>query len=409
MIIGSVFYFISKPIKLALDGFKNNDPSFQSIVITLEGDEVAGDIVSDDDISKVGRVIGNCSILSHIEISVLSLNDRLLERARRELELLCNGLQKNKSIKNIYLTSFAPLGDEAIQHLAPFLENSRSLNSMWLKSALTQSQFGILGECLVKRQGPLGYFLCPHECSDESLRTFLRPFQDNPGKTPKVMHIRNDTGLRTCREISQLLQKSGCSATKIFISNLTNEDAALTSLTLAEAVRGNKKLETLSLPRRNGFALDEWGAFLAALCDTKSIKATYESNHTLRSIGSHPQNDQFPGDLTMYLSINEHENKALVARFKIIIEHFDESFDMELLEGYNPGLLVKVVEFLDAWLAEGENRDKLWTENTNCDLVADDILHARFTIIYHLVKLDPLVFGRMVQNRLKRDASHICH
>ncbi|EJK76484.1 hypothetical protein THAOC_01751 [Thalassiosira oceanica] len=80
-------------------------------------------------------------------------------------------------------------------------------------------------------------------------------------------------------------------------SNIGDEGTA----TLADSLRNNQRLTRMSL-RENNITARGWNAFSSILCDTSSINATYNSNHTLRDLDG--DGDQIPQDVEMMLDLN---------------------------------------------------------------------------------------------------------
>ncbi|EJK70537.1 hypothetical protein THAOC_08092, partial [Thalassiosira oceanica] len=119
--------------------------------------------------------------------------------------------------------------------------------------------------------------------------------------------------------------------------NIGSEGAAI----IAPSLRGNQKLTRLSLDL-NDVTEEGWNAFSSILCDTSSINATYNSNHTLRSLGF----DQNMSPYTkMFLKLNHDQDKGRVAANKILQVH--RHLDMKSFFGRELDLLPRVVAWLD--------------------------------------------------------------
>ncbi|EJK62024.1 hypothetical protein THAOC_17383, partial [Thalassiosira oceanica] len=119
-------------------------------------------------------------------------------------------------------------------------------------------------------------------------------------------------------------------------SNIGDEGTA----TLAEGMRNNQRLTVMSL-ENNDITERGWNAFSTILCDASSIDDTYNSNHTLQSLGD----CRIPEDVQMMLHLNKDENKCRVAANKILQSH--RHLDMRPLLGRELGLLPYVVAFLE--------------------------------------------------------------
>ncbi|EJK51647.1 hypothetical protein THAOC_29163 [Thalassiosira oceanica] len=138
--------------------------------------------------------------------------------------------------------------------------------------------------------------------------------------------------------IAASLANPECRLEYLYLSqcNIGDEGAA----TLADSLRNNQRLTRMSL-RGNNITARGWNAFSSILCDTSSINATYNSNHTLQDLGDY----RIPEDVKLLLSLNEGENKSRVAANKILQVH--HHLDMRPLFGRELGLLPYVVAWLD--------------------------------------------------------------
>ncbi|EJK51781.1 hypothetical protein THAOC_29019, partial [Thalassiosira oceanica] len=124
----------------------------------------------------------------------------------------------------------------------------------------------------------------------------------------------------------------------LYSCNIGDEGAAI----LADGLRNNQRLTVMSLGGNN-ITEQGWNAFLSILCDTSSINTTYNSNHTLQSLGYFCF--QVPQDVEMMLHLNKGENKSRVAANKILQAH--RHLDMRPLFGRELGLLPYVVAWLE--------------------------------------------------------------
>ncbi|EJK44108.1 hypothetical protein THAOC_37382, partial [Thalassiosira oceanica] len=112
--------------------------------------------------------------------------------------------------------------------------------------------------------------------------------------------------------------------------------------TLADGLRNNQRLTYMSLDTSN-ITERGWNAFSSILCDTSSINATYNSNHTLQSLRGFGV--QIPQDVRLMLDLNQGKDKSGVAASKILQAH--RHLDMRPLFGRELGLLPYVVAWLD--------------------------------------------------------------
>ncbi|EJK47108.1 hypothetical protein THAOC_34196 [Thalassiosira oceanica] len=155
----------------------------------------------------------------------------------------------------------------------------------------------------------------------------------------RVLHIWGNT---LCpggtRVTAASLANPECSLIDLDLSqcNVGDEGTA----TLAESMRNNQRLTRMSL-RENNITARGWNAFSSILCDTSSINATYNSNHTLQDLGIFG----IPQDVEMMLRPNKEQDKSRVAANKILQSH--RHLDMRPLFGRELGLLPYVIAWLD--------------------------------------------------------------
>ena len=114
--------------------------------------------------------------------------------------------------------------------------------------------------------------------------------------------------------------------------NNINDD---TLIPLISALGYNKTMKRLSIEQYDEdntveyfslFTERGWEAISNLLCNKTSVMDTYNSHHTLQSLGHHDSID-LPDDLLSYLKLNENKDKAEVARQKILQTHFSTTYD----------------------------------------------------------------------------------
>ena len=151
-----------------------------------------------------------------------------------------------------------------------------------------------------------------------------------------------------------------CDGPRIIAASLANPECRLEALylyginigdegaaTLAGSLRGNQRLTRMSLPTSiDNITETGWHAFSPILCDTTSIDATYNSNHTLQYLGSPGRTTyNIPQDVKMLLGLNSDEDKCRVAARKILQTH--HHLDMRPLFGREFDLLPYVIAWLE--------------------------------------------------------------
>ena len=93
----------------------------------------------------------------------------------------------------------------------------------------------------------------------------------------------------------------------------------------ASALVTNTSLESLDFGPTRSITTRGWDAFAHILCNTASTDSIYSSNHTLRNVSS----PSTISDLQHLLDLNYNENKADVARQKILQFHFTEENNLQ--------------------------------------------------------------------------------
>ncbi|EJK66341.1 hypothetical protein THAOC_12749 [Thalassiosira oceanica] len=142
------------------------------------------------------------------------------------------------------------------------------------------------------------------------------------------------------RVIASSLANPECRLEYLYLSqsNIGDDGTAI----LADSLRNNQSLVLISLGNNN-ITERGWNAILSILCDTSSINATYNSNHTLQDLDGYDV--LIPQDVEMMLHLNQGKDKRRVAANKILQSH--RYLDMRPLFGMELGLLPYVVAWLE--------------------------------------------------------------
>ena len=141
--------------------------------------------------------------------------------------------------------------------------------------------------------------------------------------------------------IAESLANPSCRLRELYLCDANIRDEGMT--TLAGSLRGNRGLTCMALS--NNDITDGWNAFTSVLCDSTSIDATRDSNHTLYYMGSCSRNWDIPSDVREILQFNYGRDKSRVAALKIL--ETNRHLDMRPFLDKKLGLLPHVVAWLD--------------------------------------------------------------
>jgi hypothetical protein len=330
-----------------------------------------------DNIGRVGVDIGKS-----ITLKKLKIKGELTEHPEamtRNFQLLCDGINENKSIEKIKFYGIPSSHMEFIRLLTPLLVNSNVLQKITLRGCeLSQDEGCLLATALKNRETPLNML----SFQSNTIINLARAFHDNPGLFPK-----NFKALMTCdfiqREecdsIKHILQHPKCTMEELTIKTIVpipiplNEEIAIF---FANALVGNKTLRKLDIGDFNA-TKDVSKTFVQTLCNTSSINATYTSNHTLEML-EHIHvvrtQEEHLNVMWQYLIRNRNDDEKAVARQKVLMHHFSGQFSMKDFEEMKSELLMRSLIFLDKW----------GRTSTSFDV-------AYHAILFHLIKNDPLI------------------
>ena len=116
-------------------------------------------------------------------------------------------------------------------------------------------------------------------CNFDSLVTLF-------SKCTKIQSLwlsSNGIGQRVCVSLAQLLKSPGSNLTHLNLSNNLIDDEGIDIL--ADSLSNNTKLRTLALYGNSKITESGWQSLLKMICDTSSMVAVKESNHTLNCLG----------------------------------------------------------------------------------------------------------------------------
>jgi len=253
------------------------------------------------------------------------------------------------------------LGDESFADIVQALWAHRRFEELICSTNNIRSSGCVrLGAMMRERISNLRALILPGNAIDDVGLQLLVPGLHN-NKQLEELVISDQITAAGLRYLSPLLQSDSCSLRYLSARMRFDDEKAAA---LADALTGNKSLETLYLPypgdEECGITELGWSAFSHLLCDTSSINNTYLSNHTLTHIGA-PTFDGTPRDVIELLRMNASAIELLemnayvhtirsrenavkcVARCKILMSHPD--LEMEPLFVYKLKFLPLVMNW----------------------------------------------------------------
>ena len=248
----------------------DNNPNQTSI-------EMYGDvfIMTEADWEQFGRDISNNTHLTDLTLCDGALNDH-------KMSCLFRGLTGSNSIRAIDFTSLQSLrrndfGVEGVRSMVPFLQNASNLTKIDFDGSYIGSEgFALLMRAL--SDSPIESLHC-FNCGVESIEID----GDNiPKKLTKLVLSENNINTDGCRELAKLLLGADSTLTTLALSDSRIGDEGVKIL--ANALQNNTSLEILELEYNESISNEGHVSLLKLVNDVSSIKATLQSNHTLREI-----------------------------------------------------------------------------------------------------------------------------
>jgi hypothetical protein len=365
-------------LRMLRDGHPNWDKHLYIVDGEEEDEEDASDegffVEEGDDLGWLGYFVGKSKVLENLHIwSLPGERDHQINR-------FFDGMSQNRSIK--FLAIHTEIGDDSWIILGGFFENNHNISNVDVfgqESAqnfasalgrmnhhslehLSMNGTGISDEGVTEvatalklqvqlksillsnnnigRDGciALGSTLSrwPASNSLEVLNLHSNVIDDGgiQALVSGLMNCRSLTTMNLARNRSitadglrsfyPLFQSESHSLEHFLLSGINFGDDGAT--TLAEGLRGNKSLKTLTFDvEATGITTVGWSAFSRLLCDTSTVNNTYLSNHTLTRIGNY-DNEGTPDDIQRLLTMNKHYRRV-AAICKILQSHSD--LDME--------------------------------------------------------------------------------
>ena len=326
-----------------------------------------------DDLEWLGRFIGQCTSLITLEIGDFPGD-------ADQINKFIEGINRNRSIQ--YLTIEHDCGNEMFEELCVFFLNNKNIGNLTLqhfdidhesagKLASTicdvplkyltlrrnelsnegfetivtaasggQSQItnlcvalnsvGQVGCTTLLRSGALNKLkdldLSDNNIDDNSLQTLTAGLVNNT--TIEQLSLSGNQSITSngLRYLVPFLQSESCPLTDFYFYYNTFDDSC--AAVLAHGLGRNKSLKKLWFnPATCRMTSNGWQSFATLLCDTSSINATYQSNHTIELIGEScdvgsPVN-QVHKRVRDLLRMNANVNSRDIAKCKIFLSHRD--------------------------------------------------------------------------------------
>ena len=228
------------------------------------------------------------------------------------------------------------IGDEGATDLANFLVNNDTMKGLSMRhnQFITPNGWVAFFNRLQTSRVPLKVLdLWGCAVDGDAVVTAMVNFLSNGRSSLRSLNVhtmefgavaeRRGFSVNGGRAITNLLRSPNSSLEELrFDLNQVNDEVVAD---LANALVNNASLESLDFDRVQGITKRGWDAFAHILCNTTSIDSIYSSNHTLRNVSS----PSTISDLQHLLDLNYNENKADVARQKILQFHFTEENNLQ--------------------------------------------------------------------------------
>ncbi len=250
-----------------LQRIRNNN-FFASFQHCGDGDYIQN--MTNENWEQLGHDIANNTHIKKLLLYYGALNDQ-------RISFLFRGLKRSSSIEEVWLYDNG-LSVAGVQSMVPFLQNANNLTYLNLSNNNLQTEgFNVLFSAL--RDSPIERIHCCR-CGIESIEI------DSNTKPKRLKFLFLDTNSINddgCRGLANLLQGEDSVLTTLHLNGNMIDDEGVSIL--VNALQSNITLTSLSLTGNIGISKLGKIRLLKLVNDISSIKATLESNHTLRNIG----------------------------------------------------------------------------------------------------------------------------
>ena len=226
-------------------------------------------VMTDEEWGELGRAISINTHLKTLKLYKGAIDDH-------KMSFLFRGLTRSSSIAHMLLfdNGFSEVG---VQSMLPFLQNTSNLMRLNLNNNNLQSEgFNLLFRSL--HDSPIKQLECDG-CGIESIEIGSEHI---PRHLEHLSLENNNINADGCRGLAEFLQAGDVSLFGLYLQNNNIDDAGVTIL--VDALRSNITLTSLLLKENDGISQQGKIMLLKLVNDISSIKATLQSNHTLRNI-----------------------------------------------------------------------------------------------------------------------------
>eukprot|EP00984_Skeletonema_dohrnii_P029603 scaffold20365_cov78-Skeletonema_dohrnii-CCMP3373.AAC.1 len=225
--------------------------------------------MTDEDWEELGRDISNSTRLVSLNTGAGALNDQTILS-------LFRGLTRSNSIRimELYDNGLSVIG---VRSMVPFLQHANNLTNLDLSYNNLQSEgFNMLFRAL--RDSPTEALNCCN-CGIDSIEI------DTNFIPPNLIWLylrHNSISTDGCRELAKLLQGEDATLRELWLYHNKIDDDGVEIL--VDVLQNNKSLTTLDLLGNDGISDQGRLKLLKLVNDISCIKATLQSNHTLRKL-----------------------------------------------------------------------------------------------------------------------------
>eukprot|EP00984_Skeletonema_dohrnii_P003701 scaffold1279_cov124-Skeletonema_dohrnii-CCMP3373.AAC.2 len=225
--------------------------------------------ITDDGWEGLGRDISNS-----FDMEALCLYEGALDD--HKVSLLFRGLTRGNSIAVLRLNENG-LSAAGVRSMVPFLQNASYLRELNLDNNNIKSEgFNMLFRAL--SNGPLEELNCI-SCGIDSIDIDSERL---PTNLIKLCLGRNTINTDGCRGLAKLLQGEDSTLATLYLGDNAIDDDGVEIL--VDALQRNASLKTLNLMGNDGISKQAQIMLLKLVNDISSIKATLQSNHTLKDL-----------------------------------------------------------------------------------------------------------------------------